>query len=546
MSGDPQQTAALSTDPNLLVVAPPGCGKTELLALRAQALIPRLLPHQRILALTFTNRAKANLQDRLRRLLGSQRCRRYVSVRNFHGHAAEIIKAHGGTLGLDVATLAMPTTKTLKKALKVYSSDQGANRAAAELFGRIKRQPLNDDEVLAALAMAGDALAHRVEQDRIAANQLHYDDLLRHAQRLLQVDEVANLYRQHYGAVLVDEFQDLSLQQLDIVLRTCTTVRTFAGDPLQGIYSWAGAAPQEVEASLRSICGEPIQLTVSYRSSPGVLAMLNGISRRMGAAPLQAHDPDDWPGGGVSAALVFNTRSEEAASIARVSGQIIGADPSASVGVISRSGWRRGLIDTAFGELPELPCRRWDLAIEDPTILDRLRTAAASMPSKASIDEARTRVLAGIDPSDVDTIEQVEDAFDQLAAGSGTSLGAALNQFRSRADQAVIGPGVHLLNAHTGKGQQFDWVFVPGVEEDHVPDRRSTEGELLAEEQRVLLVMLSRARHGVIVTRSVAKHGRHGSYGVAPQSRWWSDLAAAASMDHLGLSAHLDKYYNVT
>lgn len=537
---DPQSSAVVSIEPNLLVVAPPGCGKTELLALRAQAIIPSLRANQRILALTFTNRAKANLSERLRRLLGTQRFRRYVSVHNFHGHAAEIVTAHGATLGLPVDKLVMPTSKTLNKALKVVSSDPGANKAAGELLGSIKRGPLSDDEVIAAVEAAGDALARRVELDRIAAYQLHYEDLLRHAQRLLRISEVANLYQQHYGAVLVDEFQDLSEQQLDVALRSCTSLRTFAGDPLQGIYSWAGAAPVQVESSLRALCETAVQLTVSYRSSPAVLAMVNSVSARMGAEPLRAHDPSAWPDGGVSSALVFSSYEQEATAIARVSERIVKAEPTASIGVIARSSWRRAEIDRAF-LASSVPTRRWDLAVEDPAILERLRSAVAAMPRDISFESARDRIVSAIDPSDVDTIEQVDDAFELLAAG-GTSLRAALSQFRARADTAAIGPGVHLLNAHTGKGQQFDWVFVPGLEEKHLPDRRSTAGDLLAEEERVLLVMLSRARHGLVVTRSTTATGRHGQYGLT-QSRWWNDLAASATMDASTLRAHLREHY---
>lgn len=265
---DPQQAAAASSSANLLVIAPPGCGKTELLAHRAQALIPGLLPGQKILALTFTNRAKANLSERLRRILGAQRVRRYVTVRNFHGHAAEIVLAHGRTIGLQVDGITMPATTTLKRALGQFSGDKAACGAAMELLAAIKRGPLTDDEVVEAIKEAGDTLALQVETDRIAGNQLHYDDLLRHAQCLLRIEEVARLYQQHYGAVLVDEYQDLSLQQLDLAMRTCTTSRTFAGDPLQGIYSWAGAAPKEVGDQLRSECGEPVQLTVSPTGLP--------------------------------------------------------------------------------------------------------------------------------------------------------------------------------------------------------------------------------------------------------------------------------------
>jgi DNA helicase-2/ATP-dependent DNA helicase PcrA len=313
---DPQQIAARSPRANLLVIAPPGCGKTELLALRAKELIPILQPNQRILALTFTNRAKSNLTDRLRKALGSERLRRYVTVHNFHGHATEVLLAHGRSLYLEPDRLRLPTTKTMRNALKQISSDSARNAAATELLSTIKRLPLDDGEVLLALDAAGDQLAKRVELERVQAEQLHYDDLLRHAQRLLRVDEIANLYRQHYGAVIVDEFQDLSTQQLELVMRSCSRSRTFAGDPLQGIYSWAGAEPQVVEQALRDVCGKPIQLTVSYRSSPAVLEMVNSVSARMGAEPLVAKDPTRWTDGGASAAIECPDKAIEAQLIA--------------------------------------------------------------------------------------------------------------------------------------------------------------------------------------------------------------------------------------
>lgn len=539
---DPQRLAAESDSTNLLVVAPPGCGKTELLALRALELIPRLAPNQKVLALTFTKRARANLSERLLNVLGRERFRRYVTVHNFHGHAAEVVLAHGRTLGIPVDQLVMPTSVTLRKALAQFSSDAVASKAAAALLETIKRGPLSDDEVMLALDASGDALAKRVEVERVAANQLHYEDLLRHGERLLAVDEVANLYRQHYGAVLVDEFQDLSPQQLAIALATCTKSRTFAGDPLQGIYSWAGAEPLKVEAELRAICGDPIQLTVSYRSSPGVLAMLNGVSRHMGASPLQAADPTAWPDGGASSALVLSTLLREATFIVEICKRIVRADPTLSIGVIARSGWRRQEIDRAFAAASDIPSRRWDLALEDPGVVDRLRLAVSGMPPGVSPAAARDKIVATVDPCDVDTIEQIVDAFDQLSTVASGSVLAALNQFQVPNDKAAVRPGVHLLNAHTGKGQQFDWVFIPGLEEKHLPDRRSSYGAALAEEERVLLVMLSRAKHGVVVTNAKRLDGKFGPYD-STQSRWLAGLASTATMDWPSLEIHLDKLY---
>jgi DNA helicase-2/ATP-dependent DNA helicase PcrA len=164
------------------------------------------------------------------------------------------------------------------------------------------------------------------------------------------------------------------------------------------------------------------------------------------------------------------------------------------------------------------------------------------MPRDVSFHNAREKIVATIDPSDVDTIEQIEDAFEQLGAGSATSVRAALNQFRVRNDDAAVGPGIHLLNAHTGKGQQFDWVLVPGLEEKHLPDRRSSAGAALDEEERVLLVMLSRARHGVVVTTATTLDGRYGTYASTP-SRWWAGLAVSATMDLAALDAHISSQY---
>ena len=536
-----QRRAAESTSANLIVIAPPGCGKTELLALRAKQLIPRLAPNQRILALTFTKRARTNLSERLQRVLGRERFRRYVTVRNFHGHAAEIILAHGRTLQLPVDELVMPTTKTLRKALERFSNDRASNEAAAELLASTKRRPLTDDEVLCALDAAGDALAKRVEVERVKRKELHYDDLLRHGQRLLAVSEIANLYHQHYGAVLVDEFQDLSPQQLAIALSTCKTSRTFAGDPLQGIYSWAGAEPIKIESRLRGMC-DPIQLTVSYRSSPAVLAMLNGVSRRMGAAPLRAFAPSAWPDGGASSVLELPTIHDEAILVASLCKQIVDADPTVSIGVITRSGWRRREIDRELAARDDIPCRRWDFAIEDPGVLDMLRVAVSRMPADVLFENARDKIISTIDPSDVDTIEQVVDAFELLSVGATGTVRSALAQFRVPREGTAIVPGVHLLNAHTGKGQQFDWVFIPGLEEKHLPDRRSSSGDALAEEERVLLVMLSRARHGVVATRAKVLEGRFGPYASIP-SRWLSGLAATATMDWAALTSHLNKVY---
>lgn len=537
---DEQTVAALSDARHGMIIAPPGCGKTEVLAHRANHLIQSLRPNQRILALTFTNRAKANLEERLRAVLGYARMRRYLTVRNFHGHATQVVLAHGRTIGLDLGSLLLPKTSTLRRALEATGEDRDTRNAVEDLLGQVKRAPLTDPEVLAVLAQRsaapGAALAQRLEKERQAANQLHYDDLLRHAQRLLQIPAVGHLYRCHFGAVLVDEFQDLSLQQLDLARLSCSERQTYAGDPLQGIFSWAGAEPAKVEREIRTLCGEPILLRESYRSSPGVLATVNSMSKPLGAAAdLVSANPEQWAGGGCSAALAVRDRAAEALAVAALSQTILTRDPSASVGVISRAAWRRENIDSALSGQADFTVRRWDLALEDPRIVALIRETVASLPRGATVDAARDAVLDAVDPADVDTLEQVDDAFVALRQTQAGTARAALRSIRVSDPKQAVGPGVHLLNAHTGKGQQFDWVFVIGLEEGHLPGKKSNQGTALIEEQRVLLVMLSRARHGLVVSRVQMNDGRFGPYA-ATQSRWWNilrcDLTTLEQVEH--------------
>lgn len=511
-----------------MIVAPPGCGKTEVLAHRADHLIQFLGPQQRLLALTFTNRAKANLEERLRNVLGYARMHRYVTVRNFHGHATQIVLAHGRTIGMDLDTLQLPTTSTLRRSLEETGEDRDTRSAAEALLGEVKRTPCSDEEVLAALAQRspdpGADLARQVEQERQTANQLHYEDLLRHAQRLLLIPAIGHLYRCHFGAVLVDEFQDLSLQKLDIARLSCADRQTYAGDSMQGIFSWAGAAPEEVRQEIQEWCGDPIVLRESYRSSPSVLATVNSMSKSLGAEmDLASAQPERWAGGGCSATLVNRDCAEEANATVTLARSILARDPGASVGVISRSSWRRKDIDVAFAVAEEIAVRRWDLALGDPRVVALINQTVTSLPNGATLESAHHAVLKVVDPSDVDTLEQVDDAFTALGQTQAGTARAALKSIRVSDPKQAVSPGVHLLNAHTGKGQQFDWVFVIGLEERHLPDRRSSHGHALLEEQRVLLVMLSRARHGLIVSRVQMNDGPFGRYA-ATQSRWWKTM----------------------
>ncbi len=542
------RNAVETETPNLLVVAPPGCGKTELLARRAELLIKSLGEGQKILALTFSNKAKANLNNRLTSVLGAERRRRFIQVHNFHGHAAEIVRSHGSTLHI-LVDFVMPTKRTqsdaISTALEELSETAGYEeiRQIDEELREAKRGPWDDRQVLMRLRESGNSNALAVEEFRQRDGVAFYDDLLRHAQRLLRVREIAGLYRAHYGAVLVDEFQDLSFQQLDIALRSCESSRTFVGDPLQGIYSWAGARPIQVERCLRRVCGKARGLGRSYRSAPRVLELVGIVAVHLGGQALVSHDPEAWFEGGITVGVTLETAAEEAGYIRDTCDSIIAKRANATIGVICRNGWRRQAVDAEFAA-SDTQCTRWDLAVDDANIVALLSDGLRRLGSGPELDDLKEQVLASIDGTDVDTATDVVDAIDQLRdiVVQAGSIAAALTQFRIREDSADAMPaGVHLLNAHTGKGQQFDWVFIPGFEKGNVPSFLARSQAQLQEEDRVLLVMLSRARHGIVLTRSQTLISKAGRVYSPDPSPWIPRLRPGVIANASALAAHIER-----
>ena len=207
-------------------------------------------------------------------------------------------------------------------------------------------------------------------------------------------------------------------------------------------------------------------------------------------------------------------------------------------------GRRRELVDEAF-EQSELRALRWDRVIDDPALVRILVAARDRLGSQHSDVESFSReVLAGIDVADEDTRADLEAAVDLLKeqAGGAEGFGALLAQLVDPDADTPIPAGVHLLNAHVGKGQQFDWVFIPGFAEGHIPSFLAKGSAQQLEEKRIFLVMLSRARHGVIVTRARTLISRAGQPYTTTRSPYADLFEAAAGADTAAIRAHIERY----
>ncbi len=490
----------------LLVLAPAGSGKTEALALRLSGLINRgaVGPPRRALVLTFSNRAKDNIRERLRAHLTRPQLSRRVSVTNIHGFAARVVRAHGSTIGID-QSWRLPTSDWVSEQCDERGLSYAEKDRVKADFQRVKQTAASDEEVSAELKSSSSSEAVAIEALRVRSKQLTYEDLLRLAERVLQIETVARLYREHFAVVIVDEFQDLTLQQLRIVNAIGYQKTTYAGDLAQGIYGWAGAEPTKVLAAIRKEIDAERELTKSHRSSPAVLAAINALAPLTGGTSIACANPADWPHGGLAALLTLADCQAEADNVVKFAKHVLANAPEHRIGVLSRGLARRRFVDRAF-EGEALPSHRWDDPMMDPAVASAVKRALDLLKVSGLGGAPAYEQLVTI--ADVNSVLEPDTRRDLLEGLSWASdllaQGVSVAEVRSRVKTGDAGtllskPGVHLLNAHVGKGQQFDWVVVIGAEDGNIPFFKSAEDP---EEARVFSVMLSRARHGVVVMRA--------------------------------------------
>jgi DNA helicase II / ATP-dependent DNA helicase PcrA len=522
-------------DSSLVVIAPAGCGKTEALALRAAGLLERgvITPPRRILLVTFTNRSRENIAERLQAHIAKSSMDVSTTIQNLHGLAARIVRAHGNIVGIDPAW-EPPRSDWVTEQCKARSLSGAQTSIVLNNLQTAKLVTRTDAEVLQFLEAVGHSATLEIERQRLEERRLTYDDLPRLADLILRNDAVADLYQNHFGYVIVDEFQDLTAQQLSIVDRISNGRVTFAGDPAQGIYTFTGADPNLVIDRAVSRDDRVITFAESHRSSPAVLALVNALAPATKGAVLECSRPSSWPSGGLAAHIDHEDRGTEAAWVISTASRILTRAPHHRVGVLTRTKWRRDELDAALSAGVSFEWHRWDDPIFDSHTAPLVRTALRrtndhDLREAPNVREYLLSLVNGHELQDPATRESLIGAADWVEdlVQAGESIRAINDRVRAGdGDTLLTAPGLHLLTGHAGKGQQFDWVIVLGLEQGSIPFYRATTPEGVAEEARVLAVMLSRARHGVFTSRSLSEVKPWGTAVVTAPSEFTSLLAS--------------------
>lgn len=498
----------------MVITAPAGCGKTEALAYRAKGLLERYDfsgNGRRLLITSFTNQAKDNINKRLKKYIGIQTLREHVTVCNFHGLALRIIKAHGQLIGIG-SDWTLANVDWVGRELRAGGYEWNDSDRARQVLRDAKLTCLTDDDVMKQLEGAGGQagkIARKIEKKRINEKMISYDDQIRVALWLLSDHRVADLYRNHFFAALVDEFQDLTPQQLRFVEALCGENITFAGDIAQSIYSFAGADVAYVQQEIAKSSGRQIKLLKSFRSAPTILNAVNSLSPVTGSEHLSAAFPSHWGSGGTAGLASFDNEDCEAAWIAGMSKSILRHCPHQRIGIITRTANRAITMKRTLTQ-SGIEYTDWGSGIFRPEVAGVLKRICSDIQARSFANnlEALQYIQQRAATYHVGQTEELEEGcgwlFDQLfQRGFDLSKTHEIEEnitVRRGNETIATHEGVHCLTGHAGKGQQFDWVFVLGLEEGTIPDFRAKSPESKCEEARVLSVMISRARIGVFGT----------------------------------------------
>lgn len=307
---DSQIQAVKWQDGPLLVLAGPGSGKTRVLTCRIARLIAESPEARfRVIGVTFTNKASAEMRQRIDSLLRDGRDR--VTLTTFHSFAAEILRQHGSHVGLkpDYGILSDQADReaALTDAIKSTIPDNDEfTPTATQLLPAITR--MLDDCV--AVSNAETALASHPHARAIAnvyaayrsrlvsSNQLDFPSLLALAVDLLESKPaIAKQIRRVYTYVCVDECQDTNSAQSRLLVQIVPETRPnlfIVADDDQVIYQWNGASPARLKELRDRYQMDVLQLPENYRCPPIVIQLANNliahnVDRSADKKPLTAH-----------------------------------------------------------------------------------------------------------------------------------------------------------------------------------------------------------------------------------------------------------------
>ena len=293
---EPQREAVLHKDGPIMIIAGAGSGKTKVLTTR----ITHLMSHHHvdafnILALTFTNKAAAEMKERVERVLGNTEARN-LYIGTFHSVFARILRTEAPRLGYpnnftiydtdDAKSVVKTVINELQLDDKIYKPGVMYNRISAAKNALVGPEEYANDYSL----QQEDARANRPMLGQIYAayanrcfknGAMDFDDLLIKMYLLLKnFPESLSKYQHKFKYIMIDEYQDTNPAQYEIIklLGAMHENVCVVGDDAQSIYSFRGATIENIlqfEKDYDDV--KLVKLEQNYRSTKNILNVANGI-----------------------------------------------------------------------------------------------------------------------------------------------------------------------------------------------------------------------------------------------------------------------------
>ena len=294
---EPQRQAVMHGEGPLMIIAGAGSGKTRVLTFRIAHLIENGADPFRILSLTFTNKAAAEMRHRIETNVGYEA--RNIWMGTFHSVFAKILRIEAKYLGYTSNFSIYDTDDSkslLRSIIKEFNLDDKTYKANA-VFNRISgaknRLVSPDDYLNNSIIQADDNAARMPEIGRLykaysvrcfQANAMDFDDLLFNTNVLFRdFPEVLHKYQHKFQYVMVDEFQDTNVSQYLITRKLSAVHRNICvvGDDAQSIYAFRGANIENIlnfEKDFPDV--KTIKLEQNYRSTQTIVNTANSVIAR--------------------------------------------------------------------------------------------------------------------------------------------------------------------------------------------------------------------------------------------------------------------------
>jgi DNA helicase-2/ATP-dependent DNA helicase PcrA len=287
----PQREAVETLSGPLLVLAGAGTGKTRVVTYRIARLIQSGIAPNRILAVTFTNKAAGEMQERVGELLGRRR-KLKPEISTFHSYCVRLLKRHIDKLGYRKKFTIFAGGQQESQARRILREVDmsGSLLKPSELLSFISRWKSAGLNAMQALEVADSDKAHlaavayrRYQESLVNMNALDFDDLLLLSERLflehkaVRVEEAAR-----FDHVLVDEYQDTNSTQYTIVRSLAESHQNLCvvGDDDQSIYGWRGAEVKHILGFRRDWPqAKVVRLEDNYRSAGQIIKFANTLIR---------------------------------------------------------------------------------------------------------------------------------------------------------------------------------------------------------------------------------------------------------------------------